>query len=236
MSKLAKKIKPSVSSTKSFIGYPCAHRQWAHKGHCKFVHGYSRSFHMKFTAHTLQRYTNFVIDFGQLKPIKRWLESMFDHTCLINQDDPELHFFQQAHDKGLIDLRILPNVGMEATSQLVADYVNDWLYEETKGRVWCYEVETQENEKNSAIWHGSFSTPNWPIKQIFLNELSDEDKSSLCNLIEKHHVVSIQLDQSNSFKATFYQDEIEAIENNDWRYGLQYVDDKVPYLQYKDKF
>ena len=36
-----------------------------------------------------------VMDFGGLKPIKAWLEDLFDHTLLINEDDPALQFFQE---------------------------------------------------------------------------------------------------------------------------------------------
>ena len=53
------------------------------------------------------------MDFGGLKHIKAWLEDKFDHTLLINEDDPEMEFFKEMDRKGLCRLRVLPNIGME---------------------------------------------------------------------------------------------------------------------------
>jgi len=41
------------SCSKSYEDFPCSHRQWRHEGHCRFVHGYSRSFTFWFTAKKL---------------------------------------------------------------------------------------------------------------------------------------------------------------------------------------
>jgi len=38
------------SCSKSYEDFPCSHRQWRHEGHCRLVHGYSRSFTFWFTA------------------------------------------------------------------------------------------------------------------------------------------------------------------------------------------
>ena len=45
------------SCSKAFSGYPCCHRQWRHQGHCRFVHGYSRSFNLWFAATELDACT-----------------------------------------------------------------------------------------------------------------------------------------------------------------------------------
>ena len=37
-------------SSKTFRGFPCAHRKWRHDGHCAWVHGYSREFIVWFAA------------------------------------------------------------------------------------------------------------------------------------------------------------------------------------------
>lgn len=138
-------------STKSYYSLPCSHRQWRDNGHCKFVHGYDRSVHLVFQTKSLDD-KNWVMDFGGLKEIKKWLEYTFDHTLLINEDDPELDFFKDMDARGLCQLRILPNIGMEGSSKFIFDYVDNWLNEETQGRVQLYSVECRENEKNSAIF------------------------------------------------------------------------------------
>ena len=94
------------------------------------------------------------MDFGGLKEIKAFLEDKFDHTLLINEDDPEIDFFQQMHQKDLCKLVVLPNVGMEGSAKYIFEWVQKWLEKETNDRVSLYSVECMENEKNSAIYKG----------------------------------------------------------------------------------
>ncbi|QGG80757.1 6-carboxytetrahydropterin synthase [Litorivicinus lipolyticus] len=136
---------------KVFADYPCAHRQWRHAGHCKFVHGYSRSFTLEFGCESLSP-EGFGVDFGGFKPLKTWLEDQFDHTCLINADDPELATFEDLHARQIVKLRVLPNVSMENTAKYVYDYVAPWITENTQGRAWLISVECRENQKNSGVY------------------------------------------------------------------------------------
>jgi 6-pyruvoyltetrahydropterin/6-carboxytetrahydropterin synthase len=138
-------------STKKFGGYPCAHRQWRDSGHCKFIHGYSREFTFWFKAESLDE-KFWVMDFGGFKEFKVLLEDHFDHTCLINSDDPELPLFHEMDKKGLMKLIVLDNVGMEGTSHFLHKKMNEFLDKKTNGRVWCFRVETRENEKNSGLY------------------------------------------------------------------------------------
>ena len=94
------------------------------------------------------------MDFGGLKEIKVFLEDKFDHTLLINEDDPEIDFFEQMHQKDLCKLVVLPNVGMEGSAKFIFEWVQKWLERETNDRVSLFSVECMENEKNSAIYKG----------------------------------------------------------------------------------
>jgi 6-pyruvoyltetrahydropterin/6-carboxytetrahydropterin synthase len=138
-------------STKKFEGFPCTHRQWRAESHCRFVHGYSRTFFFKFACSALTT-EGWVMDFGGLKEIKTWLEHMFDHTFLIASDDPEMEAFQALNKSGTIQLRIMPNPGMEGTAEYVYKHLTKWLEKNVGKRVWVTEVEVRENEKNSAIY------------------------------------------------------------------------------------
>jgi 6-pyruvoyl-tetrahydropterin synthase len=138
-------------TVKTFDHYPCSHRQWRHDGHCKYIHGYSRSFTITFGCHALAE-AGFGVDFGELKEIKAWLSHWFDHTTLINADDPEMALFESMHAKDIIDLRVLPNVSMERTAEFVFDYVDDWIQKHTDGRAFVLEVECRENSKNAGIY------------------------------------------------------------------------------------
>ncbi|MCY3872481.1 MAG: 6-carboxytetrahydropterin synthase [Gemmatimonadetes bacterium] len=143
--------KGKFSSTKTYHDLPCAHRQGYHDGHCRFIHGYNREITFYFTCNELDE-NHFVVDFSKLKKLKAWLEHMFDHTMLINKSDPERKFFEEMHRRGLIDLRIMPNVGMEASSKFVFDYADKLVRDMTHNRCWVYKVETRENMKNSGIY------------------------------------------------------------------------------------
>ena len=139
-------------STKSFFNYPCSHRQWRDAGHCSFVHGYSRSFHFTFECSFLDD-RNFVIDFGAFKDFKEnILDNKFDHTLLLNEDDPLLPVFLNLEKQGGCKLTILKNVGMEGTANYLFIEMNKFLKKTTDNRVRCIRVEVRENEKNSGIY------------------------------------------------------------------------------------
>jgi 6-pyruvoyltetrahydropterin/6-carboxytetrahydropterin synthase len=139
------------TSTKRFTGFPCTHRQWRAESHCRFVHGYSREFYFEFAC-TERTIEGWVVDFGGLKEVKSMLEHYFDHTFLAAQDDPELKVWQDLDQKGVIQLRVLPNPSMEGTAEWVFKAVDKMVREKTKNRAWVTMVEVSENEKNSAIY------------------------------------------------------------------------------------
>ena len=137
-------------SSKILGGYPCAHRKWRHDGHCAWIHGYARTFTFWFEAYHRDE-NGFVMDFGQLKEVHAWLSERFDHTTLIDADDPLLEDFYALEAKGACKLVVLEDVGMEGTAKFVFDWVDAWVKAKTNERVWLRSVEVRETEKNSAI-------------------------------------------------------------------------------------
>ena len=145
------------SVIKVFNGYPCAHRQWAHAGHCSKVHGYQRRFVCTFVCELLDN-RGWVIDFGgeEMKAIRKMLDSNFDHTLLVASDDPAIKLFRE-HDGDLWKLIELPyGPGMEGTARFVLEYINECIGHYTPGllvrKVRCTRVEVWENEKNCGAW------------------------------------------------------------------------------------
>ena len=142
-------------STKHYghnIGLSAVFRQPnADHSHCHLLHGYSLAFTFTFGCDELDN-KNWAVDFGGLKPLKAWLEDMFDHTFLVSQDDPYRETFQKLDEEGVIQMRVLPNAGMEGTAEFVYEKVNDMIKKKTDGRVWVTQVEVRENEKNSAMY------------------------------------------------------------------------------------
>jgi 6-pyruvoyltetrahydropterin/6-carboxytetrahydropterin synthase len=157
----------AYSCSKSFEGFPCSHRQWRHPGHCRFVHGYSRSFTCWFRAHRLDAH-GFVVDFSSLSNLRERLRQQFDHTFLVNADDPLLSTWQDLHTQGALDLRVMANVGMEASAELVWSWANELLRERDGGRSCCQRVEARENGLNAASYE---ALPEWfQLQQLRTSE------------------------------------------------------------------
>ena len=152
----------SFRSTKVFDGYSTVFRQWRAEGtHCKFLHGYGVSFKVWFEGELDER--NWVWDFGGMKRAKgtidgmnpkAWIDYMFDHTTIVAEDDPYLFTFQELHDCGVIQLRIIPAVGAEQFAKYLYEKLNTFIQEETNGRVKVVQVEFREHEKNTAFYKG----------------------------------------------------------------------------------
>jgi 6-pyruvoyltetrahydropterin/6-carboxytetrahydropterin synthase len=142
-------------STKTYDhteGLSCCFRQWrAAHSHCRLLHGYALAFRFVFTAADLDE-NNWCMDFGGLKPVKAWLHDTFDHTTLVAEDDPELERFAALALADLIDLRVVPATGCEATAKYVFEYVKSFIAQATGGRVWLESVEVSEHGGNSAIY------------------------------------------------------------------------------------
>ena len=93
-----------------------------------------------------------VVGFGDLKELGEYLVEMYDHTMLIAEDDPELPVFKELHEKGLCDLRVVPDTSLEGSAKTALEKANQLLSRITEGRARCFQVEARENDKNSAIY------------------------------------------------------------------------------------
>ena len=90
--------------------------------------------------------------FGELNQVEQWLKEQFDHTLLLNENDPELKTFEQLAIRGVCNLVVMPNVSLEGSSKYVFDYVNPLIKQATQDRAWVFKVETRENDKNMASY------------------------------------------------------------------------------------
>lgn len=144
-------------STKTYghnVGLSAAFRQWRADSHCRFIHGYSLSFKFVFESEELD-VRNWVVDFGSLKTLKGILEDTFDHKTVVAEDDPEMAWFEEAHQRGIIDLVVLPAGGCEKFAEYVYEVADGWLGDAGyKPRVNLRSVEVMEHGANSAIYEG----------------------------------------------------------------------------------
>jgi 6-pyruvoyltetrahydropterin/6-carboxytetrahydropterin synthase len=141
------------------LGLSACFRQWRAKSHCRFLHGYPLSFKFTFKGEQLDE-NGWLIDFGNLKPIKDWLVAMFDHRLLIAKDDPELRCLESlgvgegGSLRGAIaHVLVVDRVGCEAFAEMAWDFVEDLLVRTPayNCRVWLHEVEVKEHGANGVI-------------------------------------------------------------------------------------
>lgn len=138
-------------------GLSCCFRQWrATHSHCSKLHGYALKVEMVWEGDLDDK--NWVMDFGGLKRVKRWLEDTFDHKTVVAEDDPKLAEFKRMHELGTLDLMIVPAVGCEKFAELIFRTVNDMFTRSPSQPNWplLQSVQVWEHEGNSAkvIRHG----------------------------------------------------------------------------------
>ena len=142
-------------STKTYghnLGLSCAFRQWRASSHCHFVHGYAIQVSFEFSAEELD-YRNWVVDFGGMKPMKKWLEETFDHKTLVAEDDPEIDWFEMAHRRGMIDMVKVPAVGCEKFAEMIFKKCEEFLrLASYSPRVRLESVEVREHGANSGLY------------------------------------------------------------------------------------
>ena len=147
-------------SSKVFDGFSTVFRQWrAENTHCRFVHGYGISFKVYFEGELDHR--NWVWDFGGMKRAKTlidgmqpkaWMDHMFDHTLIVAEDDPFREAFLEMDSAGAAQVRIIPATGAEKFSEYIFNKINDFVFEETDGRVRVTKVKFMEHGKNAAYY------------------------------------------------------------------------------------
>lgn len=142
-------------STKTYgheIGLSAAFRQWRAKSHCAQIHGYALSVKFEFEASNLDE-NNWVVDFGGLKELRKWLEEHFDHTLLVAEDDPMRSQLVMLDAAGVARVKLVPSVGCEAFAKMIFKHTERWLF--TAGyapRCKLNTVEVREHGANSAIY------------------------------------------------------------------------------------
>ena len=147
-------------SSKVFDGFSTVFRQWkAEKTHCRFLHGYGISFKVYFEGDLDHR--NWVWDFGGMKRAKTqidgmspkaWMDYMFDHTLICAEDDPALPKWEKLEEEGIIQLRVIEATGAEKFAEYIFNKINNFVLEETEGRVKVTKVKFAEHGKNAAYY------------------------------------------------------------------------------------
>ncbi len=151
-------------SAKTFTNFSVALRQWkAQHSHCQLLHGYAFEIKVWFASNEPDvdkqlDDMNWIVDYGSFKKpphgngLREWLDDQFDHTTLIEKDDPYLDIFQQLAQMGICKLIVMDKMGAESVAKLVFDKFNERLALTDGGRCKVVKVECFENTTNSSIY------------------------------------------------------------------------------------
>ena len=142
-------------STKTYghnIGLACVFRQPnADHSHCHLLHGYSLSFRFTFGCDELDN-KNWAVDFGGLKPLKKWLEDHFDHKTAVDKNDPHLDKMMEREKLDLAKIVVFDGVGAEKFAEHAFNFADKLVKDMTDGRCYVESVECMEHGANSAIY------------------------------------------------------------------------------------
>ncbi|MEB3984221.1 6-carboxytetrahydropterin synthase [Mycobacterium sp. 663a-19] len=137
-----------VHMRKAFGNLPCCRRSWANQGKRFFLHGYERTFEVEFACAETEPGTGVVVGSGTVGEIDAALRHQFDHTTLIAADDPQRDLFELLAERGVIDLRIMDNTGMEGSAAWVFDTAEQIVGLATAGRVWVSRIKARESRNH----------------------------------------------------------------------------------------
>jgi 6-pyruvoyltetrahydropterin/6-carboxytetrahydropterin synthase len=134
------------------LGLSVAFRQWRAGSHCRFVHGYALAIRLDFQSTNLDD-RGWVVDFGDMKDLLKKIQDFFDHKTLVAEDDPELAWFKEAHQRQIVDLVVVPATSCEHFAFLVYQLAQSWLAnKKLDNRCSVSLVEVSEHGANSASY------------------------------------------------------------------------------------
>jgi 6-pyruvoyltetrahydropterin/6-carboxytetrahydropterin synthase len=136
---------------KSYTDIPWAHRQHRHDGHCAFVHGHNWTITITFGATELDA-NGFVVDFGRLKFLERWIDEHLDHACVFNADDPLREALVAVGGPAAWKPYVVASCSCEGMARHLFEVFHPLVREATGGRVAVVRVEVEEDSKNSAAY------------------------------------------------------------------------------------
>ena len=138
--------------SKHFKDYPCSHRQWKHKGHCRYVHGYSRSFTFCFASNELDE-NGFVVDFSSLRPLEEKLREHFDHTLLVAINDPHKDEIKSLDKNKIARIVEVPEISCEKFAEMTFKFIDNH-FNVNDYNVKVLSVEVSEHPGNTAGYYG----------------------------------------------------------------------------------
>lgn len=137
-----------LTCSKTYTDIPFAHRQHRHDGHCSLIHGHNWSLRFTFACDRPDA-NGFVVDFGDLKYIREWIERTLDHACLFNAGDPLREALVGTAPQAWKPL-VVESCSAEGIARFVFESIDPLVREQTADRAWLVSIEVAEDSKNAA--------------------------------------------------------------------------------------
>lgn len=142
-----------ITCTKTYFDIPFAHRQHLHDGHCSFVHGHNWDITLAFACDKTDE-NGFVVDFGKLKFIKKWIDDNLDHACVFAHNDPLKDALKNAAPEAW-HIYEVGSCSCEGLASHLLETFDRLVRENTSGRVWVSSITVSEDKKNAATAYAS---------------------------------------------------------------------------------
>ena len=136
-----------LTCSKIYKDIPFAHRQPLHTGHCSKIHGHNWSIIIEFEAAQLDE-NGFVVDFGNLKYFKAFIDEYLDHACLFSKGDSRVQDLAQSEFKDLFKILWVDNASCEGIALFLYQEFSRLLKAHEGDRVSIRSLKLYEDEKN----------------------------------------------------------------------------------------
>lgn len=135
---------------KIYSDIPMGHVQHLHPGNCRFIHGHNWSLALTFECGELDG-QGFVVDFGGMKFIAKWISENLDHAFAIAKSDEEGMKMINAFPH-LFKPYIVENCSAEGMAAHLFEVFDTLVRKETNGRAWLKSIRVGEDGKNFATF------------------------------------------------------------------------------------
>ncbi len=118
------------------IKWEMGHRLTLHKGKCFNLHGHSYRAFITVESNTLDD-NGMVMDFYQFGPVKNWVDLVWDHAMMLNENDPIYNLHQLGTDYKMVLVEGEPtaeNIArwlFEAAAKILPDQISFWIKDVT---------------------------------------------------------------------------------------------------------
>lgn len=137
-----------ITCSKLYTDIPFAHRQHKHAGHCSRIHGHNWDIKVTFACSEFDN-NGFVVDFGELKYIKKYIDDNLDHACVFSTEDPLAKEIIESAPEGIYQPFWVANASCEGIVEHLCAEFTKLIQEHEGDRVWISEMILYEDRKNT---------------------------------------------------------------------------------------